>query len=255
MLIGLGLSLKLGTTKRTDFLKKCFPTNSFLKVRMLENSFFILPFSIFLIFKQCYLEAIVLQLLAIGIAFMNNFEKRSITIPTPFGKKPFEFVIGFRNTFWVFILAYSLTCISIVVNNYNLGVFSLLVVFATCMSYYSKPEPLYYVWIHALTPKVFLYKKLKTAISFSGVLTLPIIIILSICFPLIELQFTLLFTFLGFCFVALTILGKYHNYPSQIPLFQTLALLVSLLFPPLVFVFILVFYRKSIKNLNSILTC
>ncbi|WP_298427238.1 ABC transporter permease [uncultured Kordia sp.] len=255
ILIGLSLSVKLGTVQRTVFLKKCFPKQTFWKVRMLENTFFILPFSIFLIYKQLYLEAIAIHVLAIGTSFLNNIGIQSKTIPTPFGKKPFEFIIGFRNSFWVFILAYALTYISIAVGNYNLGVFGLIVVFVTCMSHYSKPEPLYYIWIHSLTPKAFLYDKIKTAIIFTGLLVLPIIIALSIYFPLLELQFTLLFTVIGFCFIMLTILGKYHNYPSNIPLFQTFAMLVSLVFPPLLFLFIPIFYKKSIKNLNSILTC
>lgn len=255
IVIGLGLSLKLGTVKRTTFLKQCFPKHTFWKVRMLENTIFILPFAIFLSYKQLYIEAIIIQLLAIATSFINTIEIRNLTIPTPFGKKPFEFVIGFRKTFWVFILAYILLGISIFVNNYNLGIFSLILVFVTCMSYYSKPEPLYYVWIYAMTPKAFLYDKIKTAITFSSILVLPIIIGLSISFPIVELQFTLLFTLLGFSFIMLTILGKYHNYPSQIPIFQTLAMLVSLISPPLLFLFIPVFYKKSIKNLNSILTC
>ncbi len=253
--IGLGLSLKLGTVKRTDFLKHCFPKRTFWKVRVLENSIFILPFTLFLCYKQLYIEAVATQILAIATSFINSIEIRSLTIPTPFGKKPFEFIIGFRKSFWVFILTYALMSIAIFVNNYNLGVFSLILVFVTCMSYYSKPEPLYYVWIHAMTPKAFLYDKIKTAVTFSFILTLPIIIGLSVSFPFVELQFTLLFTFLGFCFIILTILGKYHNYPSQISIFQSLAILVSLIFPPLLFLFIPVFYRKSIKNLNSILTC
>ena len=255
ILIGLGLSLKLGAIKRTTFLKQCFPKHTFWKVRIFENTLFILPFSTFLIYKQLYIEAIVIHTLVLLTSFINNIEIYSFTIPTPFGKKPFEFVIGFRKSFWVFIVSYIVTAIAIWVNNYNLGIFSLLLAFVICMSYYSKPEPLYYVWIHSMTPKVFLYDKIKTAITFSSILVLPIIIALSVCFPFIELQFTLLFTFLGFCFIILTILGKYHNYPSQIPIFQTLAMLASLLFPPLLFVFIPIFYKKSIKNLNSILTC
>ncbi len=255
LLIGLGLSLQLSTKKRTVFLKKCFPTQTFWKVRILENTLFILPFSIFLSYKQFYIESMLMHILAIGISCVNNIGIQSFTIPTPFGKKPFEFVIGFRNSFWIYILAYALTFISVVVENYNLGIFSLIIVFVTCMSYYSKPEPLYYVWIHTFTPKAFLYDKLKTAILFTGLLALPIISALTVGFSIVELQFTLMFTCIGFGFIIVTILGKYHNYPSNIPLFQGFALLVSLIFPPLLFVFIPIFYKKAIKNLNAILTC
>lgn len=253
--IGIGLSVTLSTTKHTTFLRKCFPNSTFQKVRILENTFLILPFSIFLCYKQLYIEAISMHGIALVIAFFNNLGIKSIIIPTPFGKKPFEFTIGFRNTFWLFILAYGITCIAISVKNYNLGIFSMITVFLTCMSYYTKPEPIYYVWIHSVTPKEFLHTKIKTAIIYSSSIVLPITLALSLAFTIEMLQFTLLFMLIGLSFIALAILGKYHKYPSNIPVFQTLAMLVSFVFPPLLLLIIPLFYKKSIKNLNSILTC
>lgn len=253
--LGVGLSLKLSSSKHTRFLKKCFPSKTFQKVRILENMLFVLPFSIFLCYKHLFIEACSLLSIALATSFFNKLEIKSFVILTPFGKKPFEFTIGFRNSFWLLLLAYGLTYIAIHVENYNLGVFSLIVVFLTCMSYYMKPEPLYYVWVHAETPREFLHTKIKTAIIYSSYIVLPVIVALSVAFPIDMLQITLLFTCIGYSFITLTILGKYHNYPTNIPLFQTLAMLVSLLFPPLLLIIIPIFYRKSIKNLNAILTC
>jgi hypothetical protein len=253
--IGLGLSLKLGSVKRNVFLKKCFPSETYWKLRMLENLLFILPFNLFLVYKHCYLEAFLIVIITVGISFINNLEIKSVTIPTPFGKKPFEFVIGFRTTFWLFILFYIITFISVVVGNYNLGIFGLIAVFGICMSYYSKNEPLYYVWIYVMTPKAFLHDKIKTALLFSSILAVPIVVALSSCFPLEKLQITLLFMCLGYCFIILTILGKYHNYPSQVPILQAMAILVSLMFPPLLVIIIPYFYKRAIQNLNSILAC
>ncbi|WP_160131465.1 ABC transporter permease [Kordia antarctica] len=253
--IGLLLTLKLGNIKRTVFLQKCFPLETFWKVRMLENTLFVLPFSGFLCYKQAFIEIIIIHVGAIMLSFFNNLGIRSITIPTPFGKNPFEFVIGFRNTFWLFPVLYILTYIAVFVDNYNLGVFSLIAVFVCCMSFYSKQEPLYYIWIHSMTSKEFLNHKIKTAILFSSFLVLPIVIGLSLFFSLERLQITLLFTVLGYSFILLTIIGKYSNYPSQVHLFQTLAMLVCLLFPPLLILIIPYFYKRSIKKLNSILVC
>lgn len=253
--IGLLVSLKLGNAKRTVFLQKCFPPKIFWKIRMLENTLFVLPFSSFLCYKQAFAEMIIIHIGAIILSFFNNLGIRSVTIPTPFGKKPFEFVIGFRNTFWLFPFLYLLTYIAISVNNYNLGIFSLIVVFMSCLSFYSKQEPLYYIWIHNMTPKEFLNHKIKTAVLFSSVLILPIVIGLSLFFSLEKLQITLLFLLLGYSFIIVTILGKYSNYPSKVPIFQTLAMLASLLFPPILVLIIPYFYKQSIKKLNSILAC
>lgn len=253
--IGLFLSLQLGSKKRTTFLKKCFSSETFWKVRMLENSLFVLPFSSFLCYKQAFLEAISIHVLAIVLSFWNNLGVRSFTIPTPFGKRPFEFIIGFRNTFWLLPLLYGLTFISISVENFNLGIFSLIVLFVCCMSFYTKSEPLFYIWMHSKSPKEFLAEKIKTALLYSSFLTLPIAITLSIFFSLEELQITLLFTVLGYSFVILTILGKYSNYPSKVPIMQVLAAIVSLIFPPLLVIILPLFYKRAIKNLNSFLTC
>ncbi len=253
--IGLLLSLKLGNAKRNVFLKKCFLPETYRKVRMLENALFVLPLSSFLCYKQAFAEIIIIHVGAIVLSFFNNLGIKSIPIPTPFGKKPFEFVIGFRNTFWLFPLLYTLTFISISVHNYNLGIFSLIAVFICCMSFYSKQEPLYYIWIHSMSPKEFLIDKLKTALLFSSVLFMPIAIGLSVFFPFDKLQITLLFVVLGPSFICVTILGKYSNYPSQVPIAQVFALLVSVMFPPLLLLIIPFFYNRAIKNLHSILTC
>jgi hypothetical protein len=255
IVIGLIGSLKLGNVKRTVFLKKCFPPETFWKVRMLENTLFILPFSSFLCYKQAFIEIILIHVGAIVGSFFNNLGIKSITIPTPFGKKPFEFVIGFRNTFWVFPLLYMLTFISVSVDNYNLGIFSLIGGFVCCMSFYSKQEPLYYIWIHSMSPKEFLNQKIKTAFLFSSILLVPIVIGLTVFFPLSTLQITLLFVLLGFSFIMVTILGKYSNYPSQVPIAKAFAMIISVMFPPLLLLIIPFLYKRAIKNLNSILTC
>lgn len=252
--IGLFLTLSLGHKKHTAFLQQCFPLHRFWKVRMLENSIFILPFSIFLCYKMFFLEAIAIHIGALLLSFLNHLELKSHVVPTPFGKRPFEFIIGFRNTFWVFPLLYGLSTIGIFVENYNLGIFSLLVVFVLCMSFYAKPEPLYYIWIHSKSPEEFLTDKLKTAIKYSSSLVIPMVIALSVFFSIEKLQITLVFMVLGYAFLALTILGKYGNYPSQVPIFQMLAMLVCLLFPPLLIIVLPFFYKRALNNLSNYLS-
>jgi hypothetical protein len=252
--IGLFVSTSLGRKKHTRFLQLCFPSHQFWKVRMLENVLFILPFGIFLCYKTAFLEAIIILVGAILLSFVNHLELRSFVLQTPFGKRPFEFIIGFRNTFWVFPLLYGLTSIGIVVENFNLGIFSLLVIFGCCMSFYTTPEPIYYIWMHNKSPKEFLAEKLKTAMLYSSFLVLPVVIGLSFSFSLEKVQLTLIFFALGLGLLALTILGKYSNYPSKVPIFQMLAMLVCLIFPPLLIIVLPFFYKRAQNNLSKYLT-
>jgi hypothetical protein len=248
------MSLSLGRKTRTSFLQQCFPSQTFWKVRLLENSLFTIPFVAFLCYKTAYVEAVILLVGTVLLSFVNHIGLRSFVIPTPFGKRPFEFVIGFRNTFWIFPLLYGLTVIGIFVGNYNLGVFSLLVVFACCMSFYATPEPLYYIWIHHKSPQEFLAEKLKTAMLYSSILIAPITIGLATFFSVEKLQITLVFVAIGFGFLALTILGKYSNYPSKVPVFQTLAMICCLLFPPLLIIALPYFYKRALHNLAQYLS-
>jgi hypothetical protein len=80
------------------------------------------------------------------IMTLFNFSTNvNVTVLTPFSKKPFEFTAGFRKTFYVFLIAYVLTYIQVSVGNFNLGVFSVLLIGITCFSYYSKVENDYFV--------------------------------------------------------------------------------------------------------------
>lgn len=252
--IGVAFSVTFLSTKRITFLKMTFPNRSFHYIRILENTLLALPFSSFLIYKQAYIEALLLHVLVIVTAFFKNFEVKNRTIPTPFGKKPFEFSIGFRKTFWVFPILYTFACIGLYVANYNLIVFSLIAAFVCCMSYYSKPEPLFYVWIYKKTTKAFLLDKIKTAFLFSTFLLFPIVILLFI-FSVKKIDTTLIFLAIGYGFMVLAVLGKYANYPSSVPIFQAFTLVFSFMFPPLLILFIPLAYHRATKNLNSILSC
>ena len=96
----------LSDYNRNDFLKTCFSIKDYRKIRLLENSILALPFFTFLIYKGCFLTAAALLILEIILAFIVFGNKLNYTIPTPFYKRPFEFVVGFRKTFWLVLIAY-----------------------------------------------------------------------------------------------------------------------------------------------------
>lgn len=147
--ISLALTSKLSEIGRNDFLKLCFNDRHYKLVRIIENLISSMPFLIFLICKQIFIGSVILTLISLILGLSSFKTSLNFTISTPFYKKPFEFTVGFRNTFFIFPIAYILTLIAISVDNFNLGIFSLLLVFIVTLGFYTKPENEYFVWSFA----------------------------------------------------------------------------------------------------------
>ncbi|NCU32613.1 MAG: ABC transporter permease [Candidatus Moranbacteria bacterium] len=219
---------------------------------MIENVFVSIPFIAILIIKNATLES---SLLLVGTIVLASFSFKTafhIMIPTPFSNHSFEFTVGFRKSFLIFIFAYTLAIIAISVDNLNLGVFAMLLVYLTALSYYAKPENEFYVWVHADTPKSFIYKKLKVAARNVFILNLPILMGLLIFYPN-EFSLIILFYFIGQFFLWTLILAKYSAYPQEISLPEGFLLAFSIYFPPLLIALMPFFYSKSINKLKMIL--
>lgn len=252
ILVAFGLLTKLTNKKRNEFLKSCFSKNDYIKLRLLENLIIILPFTLFLIYHKSIVAIIILIVLIIILAFISFDTSLNFTIPTPFYKKPFEFTVGFRSSFFIFPLAYLLTYISISVGNFNLGIFSLLLIFVVALSYYSKLEHEYYIWSFNVSPKDFLVEKIKTGLLFTTLSSLPILMAMAIYFNS-ELETLLTFLVLGFAYLTTIILAKYSVYPYEMSIPQGVLIAISLLFPPILIGIIPYFYFQSNKRLNTIL--
>lgn len=248
----LSILLKLSAKNRTDFLLSTFGQNSKIKIRVIENLILCIPFVSILSYKELFFEACILLLCSVTISLISFQSNYNIVIPTPFSKRPFEFSTGFRKTFFLFPIAYALTYIAISVDNLNLGIFSMLLIFLTTLSYYSKPENDYYVWVHSETPKSFLVKKIIVATTFITLLVIPILTSLLI-FYTINFEMIILFFLIGTLFLWTIILAKYSAYPKEMSLPEGIVLAFSLYFPPLLLVVILFFYTKSISNLKLVL--
>tara|TARA_B110000879_G_scaffold37238_1_gene51823 strand:- start:217 stop:1143 length:927 start_codon:yes stop_codon:yes gene_type:complete len=251
ILVCFSFQFKLSENRRTDFLLSTFGNKSKNKIRVLENSIVCIPFVSILTYKILFLEAVILFICSITIALFSFRTSLNFTIPTPFSKNPFEFLTGFRKTFFMFPLAYALTAIAINVDNFNLGIFSMLLISITTLSYYSKPEEEYYVWVHADTTKSFLKKKIIIATKNYILLTIPILIGLLIFYP-IKFGLILLFLFIGILFLWTMLLAKYSVFPDEIHLSIGLIIAFTILFPPLILVVIPYLYTKSINNLKLI---
>ncbi len=251
-LIAISFVSKLSEPKRNDFLKSIFNKDKYKKLRIIENLIYCLPFTLFLIYKNQFVFSTVLNLFVIIITLLNFSANISIPIPTPFSKRPFEFTVGFRKTFYVFPIAYFLTYISASIGNFNLGVFSMLLIGITCFSYYSKIENEYLVWNYNLSSKEFLLEKMKTCLINFSLLSLPIIITLGILF---FNQIDILIVFILLCYAYLTtiIFAKYSSFPNEMNMSQGILITISFMFPPILLIFIPLFYSQSIKKINTVL--
>ncbi len=219
---------------------------------MLENAAVCLPFQCFLWYEQAFIPALITIPLLFVFAFFKAKWPWSKSIPTPFKKLSFEFIVGFRKTFWIILLAYFLVFTSTQVENYNLGLFAIAMIMITSMFYYQKPEYEYYVWIYAHKPKAFLKHKLLLSVICLSFLCLPVLLALLLAFPS-QWLVTLLVYFGGHMLVGSMILAKYAAFPFEISIAQGIFYSVSLLFPPLLLIAMMVFYSKSKKSLKSFL--
>lgn len=257
------VAISFGRTEgRNDFLKNCYSKREFLLIRTMENLLLALPFSLVLLIHKQFLLASALLCLAflLGITSYNNHKKLNLpALPTPFSKRPFEFALGFRVSFLIFMLLYYVVAMAIVHDNFNLGIVAVYAVFIVCLCFYQQMEPEYYVWIYEASPKRFLFQKLKTAFAFSSILVVLPLIALSVRFPN-YIGFLSLAVLAGFMNLAIVILLKYKEFPNPFHIGDGLLITACLICPiipipfgllPIPLLFIL--YDKAKKNLNNYL--
>ena len=251
-IVAIALVFSLGKSQRTEFLQLCFSSKTYSKIRLIENSIVIIPFIVFLIIYSEFIIASLLLVLGLLLTKLKINSKINWVIPTPFSKRPFEFLIGFRKTFLLFLATYVLTYISITVDNFNLGIFSFGIQFLALTSFYlNQSEPTLYVWIHSMTPAKFIKTKLTTAFTQSLFLSLPILIVLIAIYPSYYL-ICLAILVLGLLYLLTAVLFKYAYYP-KLSLVQEMGFLICLITPPILPIVILLLYIKAKQNLKTIL--
>lgn len=252
ILIALSFILQRNEVKKAEFLQLCFSKFDYYKIRIIENLIISIGFICFLVVQECYLSSLLLLLSTVLFSIIDYKTNFSFTIPTPFHKHPFEFTIGFRNNFYMYLFSYFLTCMSISANNFNLGVFSLLLTLLSCLSYFTNSENEFYVWMFSMTPKEFIRYKLKTIILYSTLLALPVLVSLSLFFPT-EIDLVIGFQCLGYLFIFTTMLAKYSIFPQKLNVQSGIVFALTLWFPALLFVILPYLYVQSIQKLKEIL--
>ena len=246
------LQLNLGNQKRIDFLKTIFTTRKFRRIRILENTLLALPFMIEFIVYQKWIALTILGFVTILLALVSIKISQQKTLPTPFSNHPFEFSVGFRSAFLLLIACYILMGIGLYVDNFNLGMFSILALFVFCMGFYTQPEEEFYVWIHHHSTSTFLFSKVKTALLNVSLLSAPLVLILLGFYPM-NGGYIALFVLITFVFMIAVVFAKYAAYPNEIQLIQVFFLGISIPAPFLLLLFIPLFYNQATNRLKSYL--
>jgi hypothetical protein len=243
---------KYTETNRNDFIKFNFPSRTYYKIRVLENLITVTPFLIFLCFKKDVYRALLLILLSALFSIIHTKKMNTVAMPTPFYKRPFEFLVGFRNYFILLIFCYMLTGISVFFTNFNLGIFSQILIFLICLTFYSQTENQFYVWVYKLKAKAFLIDKIKIGFLYTTIISLPITLALFYFFRE-NVRVIIAIQVLGYCYLLAMILTKYSCYPQKISVPQGILFAIGILMPPSLLILIPLLYNKSHKQLKEIL--
>lgn len=246
--------LRMSDSKRNDLLRAIFGKPELWRVRVLENLAIALPFVLYLLWERCFMLALALIPLAVLAVFVQFRQAAFIGIPTPFRKFPFEFIVGFRKALLFLVLAGFLLYKGVEIENFNLALSSLGLVFLISMSFYLEPEALYFVWIYKLDATRFLQKKMWYALICASILSLPFLLVLSLSFPE-KIWIVAVVQLFGYCMLLAMVLAKYSAFPGTMSVPQGIFFGLSLWFPPLLFITIPVFYSQSKKRIKAILEC
>ncbi len=242
----------LGEIHRNEFLKNTYSKADCQKIRLLENLILVTPFVCVLVYQQAYFESLILYIIGGISSYFNEINRFRWVLSTPFYRFPFEFTSGFRRSYWVFGLCYALAVVSVNMGNFYMGAFSLILTLSTCWSFYAKPEPDFYVWIHAETPSSFLWKKMKIALFYGVMISLPLLLVLSLVFPE-KTYILLIIEGAGMLYLMTILLGKYAYFPAEINISASVLLTMSLFFPPFLVFLIPYLYVRSKRNLVDFL--
>lgn len=219
---------------------------------MLEHLLLQLPFILYLLYERKFYGAVVLFVGAIMLSFYKQQLELRQTIPTPFKRMPFEFIVGFRKTFILVLAMYPLVWQAIQVDNFNLALFCLIANFLIFTSYYFEPEKVFFVWMFNKDPNKFLLHKIGFGILSSIILSAPLCLILLLWDP--SNWFLILgVEMIGLVIIVAIILAKYSAFPHQMNLPQVILFTLCVVFPLLLFFAIPVFYFQAKKRLRLII--
>ncbi len=244
--------LKISNSKRIEFLKLHYKSSLFLKIRLIENLLVFLPFFIVLALHANWLYLAIAFILTILLVFHKQRRLFHFRLPTPFHKKPFEFIIGFRTFYAFYPICIALLLIGYRVSNPNLAFVALALTSLSSLLFYQLLEPTFWIWIHSTNAKQFLSNKVKTAVFQHLILFMPITIICVLLFPA-HWYIGLAILLLSAVYLSITVIAKYANYPNQISVIDGIFVGISMFIPLLMPFSFYYFLKKSRQQLASLL--
>lgn len=244
--------LKISNSKRIEFLKLQYKSSLFLKIRLIENLLVVLPFSLILAMHADWIFLIAAFVFSIALIFYKQRRLFHFSLPTPFAKKPFESIIGFRTFYAFYPICIALLLIAYKVSNPNLAFVALALTSLSSLLFYQLLEPTFWIWIHSTNAKQFLSNKVKTAVFQHLIMFTPITLICVLLFP-VYWYFGLAILLMSAVYLSLTVIAKYANYPNQISVIDGILVGISMFIPILLPFSFYYFLKKSRQQLASLL--
>lgn len=250
--INIMVLLPLTGYERNKFLIQHFGKINKVIIRFLENLFLSLP-TLLIAFVFLKLEVSIFIILLVVIMSEISFGKATSSIPTPFKRYPFEFIVYLRRGFYLaVILAFSIIFIAIYANNFNLGIVVLGLLSLIALSAHQIRENELYVWNYNLSPSKFLRLKILRSIWQFVVLVIPSIILLLMGFSSKYIAiFSVLVT--GAVLQTFAIILKYSVYPKALSIQDAIFILIISIFPPLLLLVMVKYYKRAKVNLSNML--
>lgn len=237
---------------RNRFLQFQFGKNQSMIVNALEALLTAIPgILINLLYGEFLLSALLL-IAAIMIGISNFSMPQPSSLPTPYRKIPFEFMVGFRTAFWTYLLVIAAMAVGYFNQNANLSFFSLIIISFTHIGYFQTPEKPQWVIIFMQNASGFLWQKCKQAFVYHNFTLLPFAIIQMLLFNE-SLPWILILLVLSNIYLMTTVFLKYSSYPNEVQITDGIVFAASLVMPPLLLLTIPVLLNKSKKHLNSYL--
>lgn len=250
MYLGLSFLFMLQGAERIGFLKILFPVKrQFITVRILENFAVLL---LLLIVSVCFFYFFAAIVLICGIFIFAYFD-RSIrwkkSLPTPFRRYPFEFIILFRRFWFVYLFLYAIAIIAVVVHNFNLLAVVVALLGFLGWQAYAEVEPEEMLWNYSMSTTAFLQHKIKRAVAQQSLMLVAPLLAGVVVFPDYRVWLLLIGVIVS-AVLILIVFMKYSVFPEHAGIILQLQVLIATCLPFLLIGLIPYYYRKAHRNLT-----
>ena len=237
---------------RVDFLRRLYPRPEYYQLRLSENLLVATPFALLLLVHGYFAQTPVPWILGGAMVYYVERPPGGRALPTPFGRRPFEFAAATRKLKWFLLGIVGVLIQALRVDNYELAGFLLALTAFLSTTAYAEPEPGELVYAHTMTPREFLRHKALIGARHLALFLAPVALALYVFFPERWLVTTLI-SFLAFPYIALALLLKYYRFPQTQSVMEGLIFALTLMVPPLLPVALYVYYRRALLTLEPLL--